>query len=126
MRSKTAYSGEEINEMLNAKVGADSKMKDTGEIFAESQNKYGVNALAAASIAANESGWGKSSISQNKNNLFGLNAVDESPGTARIAMQVCRHVLKILQMDGCRKGIYIQKMADTWADSSETKQAELT
>ena len=34
------------------------------------------------SIAANESAWGTSSIAQNKNNLFGLNAVDSSPGTS--------------------------------------------
>ena len=35
-----------------------------------------------AGVAANESAWGTSNISQSKNNLFGLNAVDSSPGTS--------------------------------------------
>ena len=34
----------------------------------------------AASFAALESGWGKSNIALNKNNLFGLNATDNNPG----------------------------------------------
>ena len=44
------------------------------------QNTYGVNALLMASVAAVESGWGTSGIAKSKNNLFGLNAVDSSPG----------------------------------------------
>ena len=33
-------------------------------------------------LAINESAWGMSSIAQSKNNIFGLNAVDSSPGTS--------------------------------------------
>ena len=46
----------------------------------KNQNTYGVQGLLMAGIAANESNWGKSSISQKKNNLFGLNATDAAPG----------------------------------------------
>lgn len=80
MRSKTMYEGTEIDEILDSLVTADSKMKNTGETFVKNQDTYGVHALLMAGIAANESNWGKSSISQKKNNLFGLNATDAAPG----------------------------------------------
>lgn len=80
MRSQSSYTGAEINTILDEIIKKDSKMKDTGEIFVNNQDTYGVNALLMAGIAANESNWGKSSISQKKNNLFGLNATDATPG----------------------------------------------
>lgn len=82
MRSRSAYSGGELNALLDQKVSDTSKMKDMGTVFVNSQETYGVNSLLMTSVAANESGWGTSSISQKKNNLFGLNAVDSSPGTS--------------------------------------------
>nr|WP_243239210.1 glucosaminidase domain-containing protein [Anaerofustis stercorihominis] len=57
-------------------------MKSTASTFLKYQNTYGVNALLAIGVAGNESAWGTSSICKNKNNLFGLNAVDSSPGTS--------------------------------------------
>ena len=80
MRSQTTYTGSQISNYLNNKAGSTSKLYDTGDIFIKYQNKYGVNALMAASFAALESGWGKSNIALNKNNLFGLNATDNNPG----------------------------------------------
>lgn len=80
MRSQSCYTGEEINGALDKLVNANSKMKNTGETFVKNQNTYGVHALLMTGIAANESNWGKSSISQKKNNLFGLNATDAAPG----------------------------------------------
>lgn len=82
LRSQTAYSADSLNSIINGKVSSSSKLKGTGSSFVKYQNTYGVNALLSLSVAANESGWGTSSISQNKNNLFGLNAVDSSPGTS--------------------------------------------
>ncbi len=82
LRSQTAYSADSLNSIINGKVSSSSKLKGTGSSFVKYQNTYGVNALLSLSVAANESGWGTSSISQNKNNLFGLNAVDASPGTS--------------------------------------------
>ena len=80
MRSQSSYTGMEVNKMLDGTLKEGSKMKDTGELFVSNQNTYGVNALLMTGIAANESNWGKSSISQQKNNLFGLNATDKAPG----------------------------------------------
>ena len=80
MRSQTTYTGSQISNYLNNKAGSTSKLYNTGDIFIKYQNKYGVNALMAASFAALESGWGKSKIALNKNNLFGLNATDNNPG----------------------------------------------
>lgn len=83
LRSKTGYSDGELNGLINARLfSATSKMYNTGASFVSQQNTYGVNALVMAGIAANESGWGDSSIPQEKNNLFGLDAVDSSPGTS--------------------------------------------
>jgi len=81
-RSRTSYNGAELNGLIGARAGGSSKLSGTGDYFVENQNTYGVNALIMVGIAANESGWGTSSICQSKNNLFGLNAVDSSPGTS--------------------------------------------
>ncbi len=82
MRSTTSYSSSTLNSMINSKVSSSSKMYNIGSTIITNQNTYGVNGLLMAGIAANESGWGSSSICQSKNNLFGLNAVDSSPGTS--------------------------------------------
>ena len=80
MRSKTNYTAQELTTYLNNKANSStSKLNNTGDMFIKYQNKYVVNALMAASFAALESGWGKSSIAQNKNNLFGMNATDANP-----------------------------------------------
>lgn len=80
LRSKSNYSGSELNNIINNRVNGTSKMKDIGLEIVDKQNLYGVNALLVTGVAANESAWGSSNIAQSKNNLFGLNAVDSSPG----------------------------------------------
>ena len=80
LRSWSGYSGENLSSIINNKTDSDSKMYNLGDEFIRMQNTYGVNALIATGVAANESAWGTSWIAQNKNNLFGLNAVDSSPG----------------------------------------------
>lgn len=81
LRGKSGYSADEMNVMVNNKLSSsDSKMYNTGRTFVEKQNIYGVNALLMACVGALESGWGTSSIAKQKNNLFGLDAVDSSPG----------------------------------------------
>lgn len=82
LRSQSNYNGTDISNILNNRVSSNSKMRDLGTTFVQTQNLYGVNALLAVGVAANESAWGMSNISQTKNNLFGLNAVDSSPGEA--------------------------------------------
>lgn len=82
MRSTTVYGADTLNAMISTRASSSSKMSGKGSAFVDSQNTYGVNALIMTGIAANESGWGTSSIARSKNNLFGLNAVDSSPGTS--------------------------------------------
>ena len=79
-RSKTSYKAEDLNKFIEANTNATSKLRGTGQAFIDAQNNYGVNALLALGIGINESGWGESSIAHYKNNIFGLNAVDSSPG----------------------------------------------
>ena len=81
MNSSTRYSGDQLNAILSAKISnSASKLLGTGTLFVKYQDMYSVNALLSLGIAVNESGWGTSSICMSKNNLFGLNAVDQSPG----------------------------------------------
>ncbi|MDD3362382.1 MAG: glucosaminidase domain-containing protein [Hespellia sp.] len=81
LRSQTNYTAEQLNAFISSKAASStSKMLKTASTFISNQNTYGVNALLAIGVAANESWWGKSNIAQQKNNLFGLNAVDSSPG----------------------------------------------
>ena len=79
-RSTTTYTAEDLNRFISANTDSSSKLINTGQYFINAQETYGVNALLALGIAINESGWGKSTIAQTKNNLFGMNAVDSSPG----------------------------------------------
>ena len=69
-------------------------MWNSAGIFVNYQNTYGVNALLAIGVGANESAWGRSSIAQSKNNLFGLNAVDASPGISADSYTSVDHCIK--------------------------------
>ena len=82
LRSTTSYGADTLSALINEKTSAytNSKMMNTGSTFVSAQNSSGVNALLMSGIAANESGWGSSSIAQQKNNLFGLNATDANQG----------------------------------------------
>lgn len=88
MNLSTSYTGNELDSMLSAAMTnagvdpASSKLTGTGNSFVKYQNTYSVNALLSLGIAINESAWGGSNICLTKNNIFGLNAVDSSPGDA--------------------------------------------
>jgi len=84
-RSRIEYTADEIYSIYNGKLDSlgyldTSKLKNKGRVFVQYQNQYGINALLMMSIASNESNWGTSSICMNKNNIFGWDAVDTSPG----------------------------------------------
>ena len=82
IRSKTSFSAADLNKRVSQVTSnTSSKMYNHGKDFINAQ-KYGVNASLIFGLAANESAWGNSPIAQNKNNIFGLNAVDTSPGTS--------------------------------------------
>jgi len=76
LRSKTTLTASQLNARISSKT---SKMYNKAQTFIDTQNTYGINASLMFGIAINESASGTSSISQTKNNLFGLNAVDSSP-----------------------------------------------
>lgn len=83
LRSTTSYSANALSSAINAQANSSaSKMNNIGAVVVKHQNTYGTNALLVASIAANESAWGKSDYAVNRNNLFGLNAVDSDPDRA--------------------------------------------
>lgn len=92
--TKTVYSSKNINEYIrnnlsitkdaygkyvNGITNKGSRLYQTGEYFYYAQEKYGVNALLSLSLSRNETGNGRSRISIEKNNGFGLNAVDSNP-----------------------------------------------
>ncbi|MGL4772591.1 MAG: glucosaminidase domain-containing protein [Clostridium sp.] len=82
-RSKTTYSSSEIDSFINKNTKSDSALRNSGQAFIDAQDKYGVNALLMLGVAINESGWGNSSLAKNKNNIFGLEAYDSTPGDAK-------------------------------------------
>ena len=100
MKTSTSYTGDQLDSILNTAMAnagissSSSKLAGTGKSFVENQNTYGVNALLSMGIAINESGWGMSSICQSKNNLFGLNAIDTSPGTSAYTFASIQECIK--------------------------------
>ena len=46
------------------------------DAFLEAESTYGVDASFLAAVAALESGWGKSELAREKNNLFGWRGAD--------------------------------------------------
>ena len=94
LRSRTEYTADEIYNLINAKVTEDSKLRNKGRYFVQYQNSYGVNGLIMTGIGANESAWGTSSICNNKNNLFGINAVDSSPGSSANTFESIQNCIK--------------------------------
>lgn len=82
-RTKTTHPKENIDLYISLRTtNKQSKMLSTGEFFINAQNNYGINAALMVSIGRNESGTGTSSLAINKNNLFGLNAIDKDPNNA--------------------------------------------
>ncbi len=88
--TKTTYSSLNIDEYTKslgytknvygdtAKTGT-SRLYGEGPIFYNSQQKYGINAILSYSLSRNETGNGRSNLAINKNNGFGLDAVDSNP-----------------------------------------------
>jgi len=53
--------------------------KDNAEAFYNVEQRYNVNGVFLAALAIHESGWGTSTISIDKKNLFGYGAYDSNP-----------------------------------------------
>jgi beta-N-acetylglucosaminidase len=76
--TKTGYSGEQLDAFLRH-VRPDSLLIGTGDAFKKAEEQYGTNALYFLAHAILESNWGTSRIAKDKNNLFGIGAVDSDP-----------------------------------------------
>lgn len=89
--TKTTYSSINIDEYIRNNLGLTrdaygnaasnnaSRLYGKGTYFYNAQQKYGVNAIMSLSLSRNETGNGTSNLAINKNNGFGLNAVDSNP-----------------------------------------------
>lgn len=89
--SRTTYSSANIDEYIRNNLGitqdaygkatnkGSSRLYGKGQFFYYAQEKYGTNALLTFSLSRNESGNGRSKLAINKNNGFGLDAVDSNP-----------------------------------------------
>lgn len=83
LRSRTGIKEETFNRFLSVKEKNNrSKLWNTGAVWLNAQATYGVNAAEIFAMACLESGYGMSDFAQNRNNLFGWNAVDSDPGQA--------------------------------------------
>ena len=89
--TRTSYSSQNIDEYIRNNMGykmdaygnkaesSASRLYGKGQFYYYAQEKYGVNALLSLSLSRNETGNGQSNLAVNKNNGFGLNAVDSNP-----------------------------------------------
>ena len=89
--TRTTYSSINIDEYIRKNMGyyrdvygttageGASRLYGKGTFFYYAQEKYGVNAILALSLSRNETANGRSYLSINKNNGFGLDAVDSDP-----------------------------------------------
>ena len=75
LRKRSAITNYEIEEY----VLKGTPLEGLGRYFIEAEIEYGVNAVFLLSLAILESGWGRSAIARDKNNLFGFGSYDASP-----------------------------------------------
>ena len=57
-------------------------LEGLGQALVQAESETGINALVLAGICAHESAWGTSRLAKEKNNLAGLGAYDDRPGSA--------------------------------------------
>lgn len=89
--TRTSYSSVNIDEYIRGSLGItrdaygnassnnSSRLYGKGQFYYYAQEKYGVNAVLSLSLSRNETANGRSNLAINKNNGFGLNAVDSNP-----------------------------------------------
>ena len=99
-RSKTNYSFDELDSYLTylgytskpttyPASDNESQLVGEGESFIQAQEDFGINGGLEFSMALHESGQGRSKISIEKNNTFGMNATDHNPyGNATVFSSV--------------------------------------
>ena len=87
-RATTHFSAANFNQLIdNAIKNYDSvddttKLKNQGQALLNAQTKNGINASLMLGVTINESAWGMSYYAKDRNNLFGIGAVDSDPDKA--------------------------------------------
>ena len=61
--------------------------KNNSDYFYYIEQQYNINGIFVAAVGIHESGWGTSSISKNKKNLFGYGAYDSDPSGSAYTFQ---------------------------------------
>ncbi|MBS4200618.1 SH3 domain-containing protein [Bacillus sp. FJAT-49732] len=82
LRTQSPVAAAQINNYIanyEKSSGKKSVLSGKGQVFINSGNKYGVNALYLAAHAIHESAFGTSSLSFGKYNFFGFGAFDATP-----------------------------------------------
>lgn len=79
-------------EQFKKVLGNDSNDKnnvftENAEYFYYIEQQYNINGIFVAAVGIHESGWGTSSISKNKKNLFGYGAYDSDPSGSAYTFQ---------------------------------------
>jgi len=77
---------------LNATVKG-TPLAGLGEIWKFAEYRFGVNALFLAALAILESGWGRSHLARDKNNIYGFMAYDRSPYASAKAFSTKAHCI---------------------------------
>ena len=57
----------------------DTNLSGLGKAIKQAEEEFQVNGVFIVSVAIHESGFGTSKLAKNKNNLFGINAIDSDP-----------------------------------------------
>ena len=84
-RTKPTYNTNNLTEKSNiTRDRLEAKLEgtplyDVAEDFILAEERYGVNAVFLCALSIQESGWGKSKLARNKNNIFGYSAYNNSP-----------------------------------------------
>ena len=80
LNRKSGLSLEQFKQVLsNDEKDVNKVFESNAEYFYYAEQQYNVNGLFVAAVGIHESGWGTSSISLNKKNLFGYGAYDRDP-----------------------------------------------
>lgn len=83
LRTQSAVKASTFDSYLYERIKSnDSVMSGKGQVFVDSANTYGMNALLVYAIAILESGNGQSQYARQRNNLFGIAAYDSNPDAA--------------------------------------------
>lgn len=81
LNKKSGLTLEQFKKVLSNDSNDKNKvLEENAQYFYYVEQQYNVNGVFVAAVAIHESGWGTSSISLNKKNLFGYRAYDRDPG----------------------------------------------